>query len=192
MLFGLLNHLIDELAGRTKENNAFLVFPSKPLPDQESDKRLAASRRQLQCDVRGALRVRNILLHHLSLMQQHARNLAPRQLQKDFFGAIGRRFGWLCTFEGQWRFLEYVARPGRWFWPQLTRQIRECQKFRPSALRKLPVIQPFNRGTGPQTGTPGHRRRALPGTVAAPVPMPPIDGILSGSCRVKTWEPMTG
>nr|WP_245269866.1 hypothetical protein [Nitrobacter hamburgensis] len=138
LLFGLLNHLIDKLAGRAKKNDALLVLPSKPLPNQETDKRLAASRRQLQRDVRGALRLRNVLLHHLSLMQQHARNLAPRQFQKDFFGAIWHRFGWLCTFEGQGRFLEYVARRGRWLGFQLTRQIRECQQFCPRDLRETP------------------------------------------------------
>lgn len=154
LLFGLLNHLIDELAGRAKKDNALLVLPPKPLPDQETDECLAAPGRQLQCDVGGVLRLRNILLHHLSLMQQYARNLASGQLQKDFFGAVGRRLGWLCAFEGQCRFLEYVARPGRWFWLQLTRQPAECQKFRPSTLRKTLVIQSLN-GDWPADGSAG-------------------------------------
>jgi hypothetical protein len=55
----------------------------------------------LQRNVGRGLRLGGVLLHHLALMQKHARNLAARQFQKDFFGTVGYRLRRRRGLEGQ-------------------------------------------------------------------------------------------
>src|SRR6266702_2666364 len=71
LIFGLRDHLIYELPGWTQKNVPLTVLSTEPFSDEQPNQRLAAASGQLHCDVTRGQSASHVLLHCLTLVEQH-------------------------------------------------------------------------------------------------------------------------